>query len=261
MADVLIPTQHLVGRAEQAASRYFISRLGNVPGGEYRMFGDAVALSARYLRAAVFNRVIGLRDATIGELPRILEWYAEREIHPTFEIIPGVACEALVRALAAAGYLQTGFNAMLYGRAPAAASPADAVSVERVDPSNYEVFLDAYAAGREIADPAAFKQDRQWLGRPGWHLYLGRYRGQAAGAAILYMDEHTGYCADCAVAPAWRSHGVHHALLQRRCEDAVRTGADLLCAEAGYMNTSYRNMLRAGLTLLYTKACWTHRCE
>lgn len=258
LADPLLPTVHLGRRAEQAASRYFMSRLANVPGGESKSCGDVVALSARYLGAAVFNRVVGLTDARVEALPELIAWYAQREIRPTFEIVPGMPCTDVMTALAAAGYRHSGFNAMLYGRArPTLLPPAPGVSVEPVDQSNYEMFLDAYAAGRQIPDPAAFKRDRQWLGRPGWSLYLGRYQGHAAGAAILYMDAATGYCADCAVDPAFRSRGVHLALLQRRCEDAARAGADLLCAEADYLSTSYHNMLRAGLVLMYTKACWT----
>lgn len=138
-----------------------------------------------------------------------------------------------------------------------APSPAPGISVELVDNSNYEAFLDAYAAGRQIPDLESFKRNRNWLHLSGWTLYLGRYQGQPAGAAILYLDGATGYCADCAVDPTLRTQGVHLALLERRSEHAARAGADLACAEAAYGSTSCRNMIRAGLTVLYTKARWT----
>ncbi|MGH8122950.1 MAG: GNAT family N-acetyltransferase, partial [Rudaea sp.] len=97
---------------------------------------------------------------------------------------------------------------------------------------------------------------RGWLGQSGWTLYLARRSGTPAGGAILYIDGRTGYCADSAVDPSQRGHGIHRSLLSRRSADAAAAGADLLCAQAAYLSTSQRNMARAGLGLLCTKSIW-----
>jgi GNAT superfamily N-acetyltransferase len=146
----------------------------------------------------------------------------------------------------------------MFGRPVPAPPPADGVTVEAVIASTLDDFLDCYAAGRDLRNTAGFKANvLSWMQEPGWTLYLGRYQGLPAGAAKLFMHGKTGYCADAAVAPAFRGHGVQQALLQRRIEDAYAAGADLACAMADYLSSSQRNMARVGMALLHLKAIWT----
>jgi len=117
-------------------------------------------------------------------------------------------------------------------------------------------FSDAYHTGWGQAQrvPTA-----PWLAAPGWRLYLGLYDGQPAGAAILYLAGGDAYMADSSVDPAWRARGVHRALLDRRRADAAASGAKVVFSGADYLGGSSRNMIRAGLGVLYTKAMWTRR--
>ena len=95
-----------------------------------------------------------------------------------------------------------------------------------------------------------------WLTAPGWSLYLARFEGEPAGAAVLYQVGEDAYLADGAVDPAFRRHGVHRALLDRRCADAGAAGAARIFSGCDFLSASYRNQLRKGLTLLYTEALW-----
>ena len=121
-------------------------------------------------------------------------------------------------------------------------------------------FLDAYVAGWGIAekDQAQFKSNvRPWRDQSGWSLYLARAEGRPAAAATLYVHDRVAYLADAATAPAFRRHGLHVALLQRRIRDACTSGVDFIFSGAEPMGTSHRNMERAGLRLHFIRAKWT----
>jgi GNAT superfamily N-acetyltransferase len=265
MTDPLVPSADMVKRVVRTECQYTLSRLrvlerlpGNPVGVEYKQFGEAFCLSARHLPNSSFNRVVGLGDEHADEVPGLIGWFEDRNIAGRFEIIPGLASPRVLNRLVDCGYAQTEFHAVLYGRPQPMQSETSGVTVEVVDKSTLEQFLDCYAAGWEVGDATGFKNNvRGWLSQLGWTLYLGRYLEKPAGGAILYLDGRTAYCADSAVDPALRGHGVHQALLQRRSADAAAAGADLLCAQAAYLSTSQRNMIRAGLALLSTKAIWT----
>lgn len=265
MVEPLVPSVEVVQRVVRAQCLYTLSRLrvlerlpGNPVGIEYKLLDNAFAFSARYLPNPSFNRVVGLTDPQANQVPELAEWYSSRNIAGQFEIVPGLACGDVLQALTRRSYAHTGFHTILYGVPKNETATSPGVTVEVVDGSSLETFLDCYSAGWEVPNRDGFKNNvRGWLGQPGWTLYLGRYNGKPAGGAILYLDGKTGYCADSAVDPAMRGHGVHQALLQRRSADAEAQGADLLCAMAAYLSTSQRNMIRSGLSTLCNQAIWT----
>jgi hypothetical protein len=260
----LVPSPEIVRRVTETEGACTWSRLGlleslpgNPVGVERRRIGAAFAMSARYLPNSSFNRVVALDDADADQVPALVEWFETRGVAGRFEIMPGLPSPKVLAALARCGYAHAEFHAVLYGEPRPDAPPAEGVTVEVVDASTLETFLDTYSAGWGVRDAEGFKNNvRGWLGLPGWRLYLGRFRGEPAGGAILFTKDGVGYCADSAVDPAQRGHGVHQALLRRRSADALAAGCDLLCAQAAYLSTSSRNMVRAGLSLLCTKAIW-----
>jgi hypothetical protein len=230
---------------------------GNPVGIEYKLLENAFAFSARHLPVVSFNRVVGLSDSQVNEVPALLDWFASRKIAGRFEIVPGIPCGDVLKTLTAHRYAQTEFHTILYGAPKRGSADAPGVAVEVVTAETLEPFLDCYAAGWQVPNPEGLKRNvRGWLNEPGWTLYLGRFEGRPAGGAILFLDGRTAYCADSAVDPALRGHGVHQALLHRRSADAADAGADLLCAMAAYLSTSQRNMIRAGLSTLCTQAIW-----
>ena len=135
------------------------------------------------------------------------------------------------------------------------------VEIEPVgNPALLDDFFDAYVAGWrfERGDRGAFKANvREWLGRPGWSLYLARVDGRPAAAATLFMHEKTGYCADAATDPGFRGRGLHRALLAQRIAAAAAAGADFVCGGANFLSASHRNMERAGMRVQFVRALWT----
>ena len=178
----------------------------------------------RAFRARCSTAPMGSATALIDEVPGVIDWFAAG-VGGVFELAPGQPIAKTARLLAEAGYAQSGFHSTLVGPVGLPDAPAEGVEIVRVeDAADLEAFSDVYHRGWGHTDfriPMA-----PWLTAPGWSLYLARLNGEPAGAAILYVVGEDGYLADGAVDPAFRRHGVHRALLDRRCADAAGGGGD-----------------------------------
>ena len=265
----LIPSLRVIRRTLECEIAYTRSRMavleripGNPVGIAYRQLeGGAVALMARHLPVPGFNSVVGLRAGHEQQIEPLIAWYREGSVKPQFETVPGYFDPALGRELARLGYYQSGFHTSLVCEPDLVppAAPAGDVAVERVETTAaLEAFLDAYIAGRGIPQGAQFKANvRPWLGEPGWQLYLGRWEGRPAAAAILFVHDKVGYCADATTDPAFRGLGLQRALLARRIADAHASGVDFVCSGADFLSQSHRNMERAGMRVQFVRALWT----
>jgi ribosomal protein S18 acetylase RimI-like enzyme len=259
---VFIPSPDDVRRAQAIVGGYtrtrqavIAARPGNPMGAEAREFGaGAFALRTPRFPGSVFNRAYGFSDALIDEVPGVIDWFAAG-VGGVFELAPGQPIAKTARLLAKAGYAQTGFHSTLVGPVGLPDAPAEGVEVVAVkDEADLPAFSDVYHRGWAFSD---FRIPMTpWLTAPGWSLYLARFEGQPAGAAILYVVGEDAYLADGAVDPAFRRHGVHRALLDRRCADARAAGARGIFSGCDFLSASYRNQLRKGLVLLYTEALW-----
>jgi len=261
---VFIPDLDDVRRAQAIVSGYTRSRQaiiaarpGNPMRAECRTFaGGAIALRTPGSPGSVFfNRASGFHDGLIDEVQDVIAWFAEG-VGGVFELVPGVPIAKTARCLAEAGYAQSTFHATMAGPiglpddAPACGAEISLLT----EPAELPAFSDAYHAGWAITQSRI--PIESWLGAPGWALYLARVEGRPAGAAILYVAGADAYLADGAVDPAFRRHGVHRALLDRRCADAAKAGAHRIFSGCDFLSASYRNQLRKGLSLLYTEALW-----
>jgi ribosomal protein S18 acetylase RimI-like enzyme len=262
----LIPSVDLVQRTLAADISYTVSRMkvleripGNPIGIAYRWFDEcAVALMARL---PSFCRVVGLHSGHTHHIEPLARWYAEHDIKPTFELVPGQYDVNLGRELARLGFYQSGFHASLIGEPGTDGHPDGEIAIEQVATATaLEDYLDAYVAGWGVPekDHAQFKSNvRPWLEQPGWSLYLARVNGRPAAAATLYVHDGIGYLADSATNPSFRRRGLHVALLRRRMRYAGMCGADLVFSGAEPFSSSHRNMERVGLRLQFTRAKWT----
>jgi len=265
----LIPTLRVVRRTLECEIAYTVSRMqvlerirGNPVGIAFRpLEGGAVALMARHLPVPNFNSVVGLRAGHERHIEPLIAWYRAQGVTAQFETVPGYYDPALGRELARLGYYQSGFHAALVCEPDIVppAAPASDVAVERVEgAAALEASLDAYISGRGIPQGAQFKANvRPWLGEPGWQLYLARYEGRPAAAAILYVHDKVGYCADATTDPAFRGLGLQTALLVRRIADAHAAGVDFVCSGADFLSQSHRNMERAGMRVQFVRSLWT----
>ena len=264
----LIPSLRVVRRTLECEIAYTLSRMavleripGNPVGIAYRHLEvGAVALMVRHLPVPGFNSVVGLRAGHEQQIEPLIAWYRGEGVKAQFETVPGYYDPALGRELARLGYYQSGFHTSLVCGPdlvlPSAPGDGD---VERVESAAVlEEFLDAYIAGRSIPQGAQFKANvRPWLGEPGWQLYLGRADGRPAAAAILFVHDKVGYCADATTDPAFRGRGLQTALLTRRIADARAAGADFVCSGAEFLSQSHRNMERVGMRVQFVRALWT----
>ena len=227
MTNPLIPSIDILQRTLAADISYTVSRMrmleripGNPIGVAYRWFDEcSVALMARL---PAFCRVVGLRTGHTHHVEPLARWYAEHNIKPTFELVPGQYDASLGRELARLGFYHSGFHASLIGAPVACENVNCDLAIEQVVTAKaLEDYLDAYVAGWGIPekDQAQFKSNvRPWLEEPGWSLYLARANGRPAGAATLYVHDRVGYLADAATDPAFRRRGIQVALLRRRME-------------------------------------------
>jgi len=255
--DLVRRCQAITGATVAIRVGIIAARPGNPLGVAVRRYGDdAIALRAPPFGEHFFNRAFGFTDKTLDAAAEVADWYAEAGVRGAFEVAPGPPSDALLELLHARGYRHTRFHAAFAGPAELPQQPSAGVEVRRLeDESELEAFSDAYHLGwnsTEFRVPM-----KPWLTAPGWSLYLGLCDGQPAGAALLCMAGGDGYLADSAVDPKWRRRGVHRALLDRRCADAADARAQVVFSGADYLSASHLNMLRKGLTLLFTKAIWT----
>ena len=258
-----IPDLEDVRRAQAIVSGYtrsrhaiIAARPGNPLGAECRTFADgALALRTPGMPGSVyFNRASGFHDGLIDEVQSVIEWFAAG-VGGVFELVPGLPIAKTARCLAEAGYAQSKFHATMAGLMGLPDAPVPGVEIMRLtEPAELATFSDAYHAGWAIT--GARIPIESWLDAPGWFLYVAQVEGRAVGAAILYVAGSDAYLADGAVDPAFRRHGVHRALLDRRCIDARELGANRIFSGCDFASGSYRNQLRKGLSLLYTEALW-----
>jgi GNAT superfamily N-acetyltransferase len=264
----LTPSIEITHRAIAAETAYTISRMrileripGNPVGIAYRKVGDATALSALNLPSSSFNSVVGLRAGQASEIESLVQWYRARGQAARFEIAAGDYDPSLGRELVRLGFFQSGFHTALIGECEPDIQAPIGISVEPVmTTADMEDFLTAYVAGWGIPDAnrEQFKANvRPWLGEPGWSLYLARVDERPAATAILFIHEDVAYLADVATDPAFRTRGLHLALLARRLQDARASGADFVCSGANFLSTSHRNMERVGMRVLFLRAAWT----
>ena len=266
MSDDVTPSVHLLQRALTTDISYTVSRMkvleripGNPIGVAYRWFDEsAVALMANL---PTFCRVVGLRPGHEHHIEPLARWYAEHDIKPTFEVVPGQYDQNLGRELTRLGFYQSSFHVSLIGKPDAHGYTNDGGAIELVATAEaLEDYLDAYVAGWSIPQKhhAQFKSNvRPWLEQAGWSLYLARLNGRPAAAATLYVHDGVGYLADSATDPSFRCLGLHAALLRRRIRDAGLAGADLVFSGAEPFSSSHRNMERVGMRLQFTRAKWT----
>jgi hypothetical protein len=263
----LIPSIDLIRRMDAAATAYTLARLkileripGNPIGVAHQTIDNVTALAARHLPSASFNCVRGLRAGQAHLVQTLAEWQRAHGAGGGFEIAAGDDDPELGRELARAGFYQAGFHAALIGEPDHNAPATPDVRVDAVASArDMEDFLSAYVAGWGVPEEKreSFKSNvRAWVGETDWSLYVARVDARPAAAAVLYRHGGAGYFADCATDPAFRTRGLHAALLRRRWRDASGAGVDFVCSGASFLSTSHRNMERIGMRLLLLRAIW-----
>jgi hypothetical protein len=131
------------------------------------------------------------------------------------------------------------------------------LSVAEIGPSEAEIFEQIVAGplGVPVEMGAGV---RSTVGHPGWRHYLVHDGVRPIAGAALYARGEHAWLGLCATVESDRGRGAQMALLARRLEDAAADGcawvsADTIAETADRPNKSYRNMRRAGFSLLYER--------
>jgi hypothetical protein len=136
--------------------------------------------------------------------------------------------------------------------------PINDVQVVEIGPADAETFQSTVAEALGVPEIAA-RVVRTTVGHPGWHFYLAVAEGSPIGGGSMFVQGDGVWFGIGATLPAARQRGAQTALLARRLHDAAR-----LCCRWATVGTSpdlperpspsYRNMLRAGMQVLYHRS-------
>jgi GNAT superfamily N-acetyltransferase len=249
-------------RLQAIATRYAVTRLtgpGNPMKTEMLRHGAAIATKVPFVPGNAFmNTIHGLEDP--AALPPILEFYAATRQPCWIELYTHNATPELGQALIAHGFTPQSQNAVLLG-------PADArggrvrkdVEVHDVAPAELELFLQVLARGFDTPEgilAGVVRNQHFWGDVPEWRLLLARVGGEPAGAAVVALTDGGAYLASGSTLPAFRSRGVHTALVARRLEIAQAEGCHFVTGRAAFGSASHRNQRRAGLELVLVQQTW-----
>src|SRR5215212_6113427 len=90
-----LPTSELVARlvaAERQCMTDWLRALADLPDNPFgiaiKTFGQATALVCRTIPAQVYNRVFGLTVEDRNHIPAIVDFYAEHQVSPVFDLSP-----------------------------------------------------------------------------------------------------------------------------------------------------------------------------
>jgi hypothetical protein len=232
-------------------------------GGDGRMVGGALSISARNVPLVTFNRVIGLgvdRQAEPHDLQEIARHIrAVSAPVAQLQIAPFALSPEMLADLAAEGFARAPTVWAKMSRRTERPPLVDTeFSVDLVGPGEAELYAGTVLAGFDM--PPSFSP---WLaalpGRPGWRCYLARAAGETLAASALYLDGDSGWLGMAATLPRARKHGAQSALIARRIADAAALGKSWVFTETGILdgpNPSLANMKRAGFECVHERTNW-----
>ena len=235
----------------------FRSRMGI----EVRRYGSAVSLLTRGADVASGNRTIGLgfdTELTDEQLVTIAATYAAAGIPRWLvEWSPDARPPNAVDLFARHGGRAMTPTVKLWQSIPGVLPTARETELRVV-----EIGADAAATFEAIVaeplgvPPAVAPGIRSTVGHEQWHFYLALDGARPIAGAAMFVLEDGAWLGLSATTASERGRGAQTALLSRRLHDARTLGCAWVTADtqpetADRPNPSYRNMCRAGMSVLY----------
>ncbi|MDO7907458.1 GNAT family N-acetyltransferase [Paenibacillus sp. JX-17] len=262
----------LAAQLEQSEIHYMADRMraiqersGNPMGVHIRQVDGLLALRSSGMPWPQFNTVKGLESRHVEQLDDILGFYPEDGRAPQLEIIPSKGSPELSRALAARGYVQTGFHASWYmegiNQTDAAGQRLPTgIEVRELEGDEFDTYarIHCLGTGLPIAGLSHVADNNIVLhGRKGWSFYLALADGIPAGTGVMYAQRDQASLTFAATLPEYRGRGIQQALIRHRLAAAAALGCTLQVSQTAYGSISGRNMERCGMRLGYTRVTWT----
>ena len=206
----------------------------------------------RAFQASQFNRAYGFCDAHIEHIPgadRLVRRGRRRGVRPR----AGPA-DRQDRPAAGRGRLRADRLPRHAGWPDRTVRCADARrrgAAGRGRGGDLTPFADVYHRGWAIT---GFRVPMSpWLTAPGWSLYLAPSRASRPDRDPLSSSGEDAYLADGAVDPDVPPPRRAPGPARSACAEARAAGATRIFSGADFLSASYRNQLRKGLVLLYTR--------
>ncbi|HZU70708.1 MAG TPA: GNAT family N-acetyltransferase [Ktedonobacteraceae bacterium] len=237
------------------------------PGNPYdfvvQRFGNATAYMACGIPfSGWWNRVVGLTLEESDKLDDILGFFRGQHLQCNIDLAPTEFTSEFAQLLIQHGLYPTPNGTVLYGW-PQVSNQAlsQGVSIKEISLDDIDLFLELWADGFEF--PAGPQRKvimdirKGAFSAPGSRLYIASVNETPAAMAGLYIHDGIAYLSGGATLPAFRKHGCHTALTQRRMRDAAEAGCELAIGFAGtFGSISQNNMERAGLRIAYLMTVW-----
>lgn len=197
-------------------------------------------------------RVNLLDESSLGELPAIEAWFAERGLSAEFDVAPIMACRPVVRALGERGYRLASWQPLVYhSLTHAIEPPSAAIEIEERpenDPEFRDTFMRGYEISHELIASAARIMEARWQAEKA-RRFLARVAGKPVAAATLVAFDAVARLANAATLPESRNLGAQGALIRARLRAAADSGLVLATADARQGSGSLRNLARAGFEI------------
>ena len=231
-------------------------------GCEVKRYGAALSVRTPGADTPSGNRTIGLGlggELIEHQLSEIVAWYADAAIKRwLLEWSP----EAHPRA-AEAWFAHHGGRAMtptlkLWRTLERRAVDLSSSAVVEIATGEAELFQQIVAESLSVPRVMA-PVVRSTVGHEHWHFYLALDDERPIAGAAMFVRGEGAWLGLSATIPSDRNRGAQTALLARRLRDAAELGcawasADTQPDTAARPNPSYRNMLRAGMNVLYSRS-------
>jgi len=235
------------------------NRSGNPFDVMFTEFGEATAISAKNLPRD-FNKLWGFGPRDLCRLDEIVHYYDSRNPDFALDLIPSQFDETMALALREKGFFQYGFHTALYG-VPSLAHPPMPVSVHvsKCKSDQAGLFAELFHRSLELPPDIAENEESFFflLQDPRWWLYIGYLDETPVAFSMMYKGENGVACFGMAgTLPGYRGRGLQSAMLAVRMETAKKEGCQIVTAQTEYGSTSFRNLLKAGFRVAYTKAIW-----
>jgi hypothetical protein len=100
------------------------------------------------------------------------------------------------------------------------------------------------------------------LGTPGFHAFLACLEDRPAAMGSLYIQKDLGYLGNGKTLEPYRRQGAQSAIIAARVALAAERGCtDVVGETYWFLESSYRNLCRAGFTELYTRPIYRWEAE
>ncbi|MGG4393713.1 GNAT family N-acetyltransferase [Paenibacillus thiaminolyticus] len=267
--NTIHPSEKVVHAIERSEIDYMTERMnaiqerpGNPEGVEVAQFGHAVCFYSNTMPWPSFNTVKGLRNSDTEYIDDIIRFYRERARKPQFELVPGLADQQVLRALAERGLYQSGSHTSLYAQPVAAKQEPgpEAVRIEEIGASDFDTYAMIHCRGTGLPDdgiPHVAANNRVLHQRPGWFFYMAYYEDRPAAVGVMHVKGDVASFTFAATLPEYRRRGLQLSLLRCRLAEAARRHCGLAVGQCAFLSGSHRNMERAGMRTGYVRTTWT----